>query len=129
AGELDHGTNAAARDHPGAVGRRSQQDRAGAEDAGDLEGDGAVRDRHGHEGLLCLLDALADGFRNFVRLAETVADVPRVVADDDRAEAEPPATLHDLGDAVDVHDLFFELESVGLDATYRSTRHKAPVRS
>ena len=40
--------------------------------------------------------------------------MPGAVADDDqRAEAEAPAALHHLGDAVDVDDLLLELEAVG----------------
>ena len=38
------------------------------------------------------------------------ADAALLVADDDeRGEAEPPAALHHLGDAVDVHELVEEL--------------------
>src|SRR5204862_3192666 len=45
---------------------------------------------------------LADGLAHLVRLAGGDADVPLPVAHgDQRVEAEPPAALDDLGDAVD----------------------------
>ena len=46
---------------------------------------------------------LADRFRHLAGLAVAEADAALLVADDDeRGEAEAPAALHDLGDAVDV---------------------------
>ena len=112
--------------------RRAQQDGARAEDR-PVTSNGIVPfgERHGHQRLLGLLDALADRLGHFVRLAETEADVAGAVADDDeRAEAEPPAALHDLGDAVDVHHFLFQLEPVSASMrAYRSTRHNAPVRT
>ncbi len=68
-----------------------------------------------------LVVPLADRLGHLVGLAETDADVPRLVAhDDERAEAEAPAALDDLGDAVDVDDallelLFVDLQSVAPD--------------
>ncbi len=53
---------------------------------------------------------LADRFRHFARLAVAEADPALLVADDDeRGEAEAPAALHHLGDAVDVDELVDEL--------------------
>ena len=47
------------------------------------------------------------------------ADVARAVTDDDdRAEAEAPAALDDLGDAVDLDDALFERQLVGVDACH-----------
>ena len=44
---------------------------------------------------------------------------PRAVTDDDdRAEAEPPAALDDLGDAVDLDDALLERELVGVDSCH-----------
>src|SRR6185503_11597509 len=49
-------------------------------------------------------------------LAQADTDVAGAVADDDnRAEAEPPAALDDLGDAVDLDDAFLEGELVGVN--------------
>ena len=63
-------------------------------------------------------DALADRLRHLVRLAHAGADVPLPVADDDdRAEAEAPAALHHLRDAVDEDDLLLQLEVTRLDAS------------
>ena len=65
-------------------------------------------ERDGEEVLPRLLHALLDRGRHFLRLAVAEADVAVAVADDDeRGEREPPAALHDLGDAVDRdHSLF-----------------------
>src|SRR5581483_6062464 len=53
---------------------------------------------------------LADRFRHLARLAVAEADAALLVADDDqRGEAETPAALHDLGDAVDVNELVDKL--------------------
>jgi hypothetical protein len=63
-------------------------------DAGDRE-----------EVLLGLLDALGDRGGHLLGLPVPDADRAVPVADDDqRGEAEPPATLDDLGDAVDRDD-------------------------
>ena len=64
-----------------------------------------------------LVVALADGLGHFVRLAESDAHVTGFVTDDDeRAEAEAPAALDDLGDAVDVDDALLELLFVDLQS-------------
>jgi len=47
----------------------------------------------------------------------TVAD------DDERAEAEPSTALHDLGDSIDIDDLFLELEPMGVDAVRNGYAH------
>src|SRR6185312_11759041 len=60
--------------------------------------------RHAVEVLLGLLDALVDRRGHLLGLAVSDADLAVAVADDDqRGEAEAPATLHDLGHAVDGH--------------------------
>src|SRR5262249_5178438 len=60
--------------------------------------------------LLRLLDTLANRLRDFLGLAEPEADAATLVTHhDQRAEAESSPTLHDLGDAVDVHHLLLEL--------------------
>src|SRR3712207_7444785 len=66
--------------------------------------DRALDPRYREEVLLGLLDALGDRRRHLLGLA--VADADRAVAVADhhqRGEAEPAATLHDLGDPVDRH--------------------------
>jgi hypothetical protein len=88
----------------------------GAEAADDVVRDRALGDGHLDHALLRLLDPLADRLRHLVRLAETEADAAVRVADDDqRAEAEAPAALHDLRDAVDVNDLLLELDAAVVD--------------
>ncbi len=52
---------------------------------------------------------LADRFRHFARLAVAETDPTLLVADDDEGgKAETTATLHHLGDAVDVDELVNE---------------------
>src|ERR1700733_14646145 len=69
-----------------------------------------VRDRAGDPGypeerLLGRLDALGDGRGDLLRLAVAHADHAIAVTDDDQGgEAEPPATLDDLGHPVDGDD-------------------------
>src|SRR4029079_1285090 len=81
-----------------------------------------VRDRGAHHRdpdqiLLCVLDALPDRLGHLAGLAQPDADVTCAVTDDDhRAEAEAPAALDDLRDAVDLDDALFERELVGIDA-------------
>ena len=79
--------------------------------------DGDAVERDLEDVLARLVVALADGLGHLVRLAEADADVAGLVADDDeRAEAEAAAALHDLGDAVDVDDALLELLFVNLRA-------------
>ena len=70
----------------------------------------ALAQRHADQRALGRLGRLADRFRHFARLAVAEADAALLVADDhQRGEAEPPAALHHLGDAVDVDQLVDEL--------------------
>ena len=95
----------------------------------DLVGDRRAHHRHLDEVLLGVLDALADRFRNLAGLAQPDADVAGAVADDDdRAEAEAPAALDDLGDAVDLDDALFERELVGsMRATWLLPQKSRPA--
>ena len=62
------------------------------------------------------VDRLANGLGYFLGLAETEADPAVGVAHDhQRREAEAPAALHDLRDAVEVDDLFLELDAPVVD--------------
>ncbi len=55
--------------------------------------------------LLGAFRRLADGFRHFVGLTQTVSDSTFTVSDDHQAaEAETAATLDNLGDAIEVDD-------------------------
>ena len=76
-----------------------------------LVGDRRADHRDPDQVLLRVLDALADGLRHLAGLAEPGTDVARAVTDDDdRAEAEPPAALDDLGDSIDLDDALLERE-------------------
>ena len=62
----------------------------------------ALAQRHADHAALGLLGRLAHRLRHLARLAAAVADPALAVADDhQRREAEPPAALDHLGDAVD----------------------------
>jgi hypothetical protein len=63
-----------------------------------------------------VLDALADRLGTSPALPRPTPDVALAVTDDDdRAEAEPPAALDDLGDPVDLDDALLERELVSVD--------------
>ena len=94
---------------PGGAARR--YDLAGAVAAVDVVMQrAAFAQRHADQLALGGFGRLADRFRHFARLAMAEADAALLVADDDeRGEAEAPAALHHLGDAVDMDELVDEL--------------------
>src|SRR5690606_1522373 len=91
--------------------RRPHDDPAGAEMAGDIVVQGpALAQRHPDHAALGLLGGLAERLGHLARLAGAVADAAAAVAgDDDRGEAEAPAALDHLGDAVDADQLLDQL--------------------
>ena len=79
--------------------------------------DGPSQERHPEHGLLRSLTPLPDCLRNLVRFAKPHTNPPlRIAHDDDRIEAEPPSTLHNLGHSVDVHNLIEQLQSCWIDS-------------
>src|SRR5438309_6188628 len=101
-GALEHGAHGSARDHARPRGRRLYEHPSRSVVAHDFVGDGAAGERDLGEPPARRLHGLADGLAHLVRLAGGDADVPLSVAHgDQRIEAEPPAALDDLGDAVD----------------------------
>ena len=109
-GELEHGARAAAGDDAGPLAGRAQHDARGVEPTDDLVRDRLPVLRDGEEVLARVLDGLRDRERHLTRLPVAQADAVDLVADDDeRREREPPAALHDLGDAVDLDDPLLEL--------------------
>src|SRR5690606_21842968 len=105
AGALQHSTHRATRDDTGTGAGRTQQHNACGHLTLHRVRDGPGDTRHPEEVLLRLFHALGDRRGNFLGLAVADADLTVTVADDDqRGEAEPPATLDDLGDAVDRDD-------------------------
>src|SRR5437762_525948 len=110
AGELEHRTDTAARDHAGSLARGAQEDLRRVEAAEDLVRDRRAVLRHREQVLLRVLDGLGDRERNLARLAVADADAVDLVADhDQRREREAPAALDDLGDAVDLDHALLEL--------------------
>src|SRR5581483_10133714 len=95
----------AAGDDAGAGGGRLEQHPAGAVLADDLVGDRRTGQRNLDEVLLGLLDALLDGGRHLLGLAEAEPDLPGGIAHDHQGrEREPPAALDDLGHPADLDD-------------------------
>src|SRR5262249_11185798 len=81
-----------------------------------------------------LTDPRADRLGTFLRLAQAEPDAAGAVADDDQcAEAEAPATLDDLGHAIDVDDLLLQLGAPIVDDPSRALTHlrhrSIPLRS
>src|SRR5205823_14563492 len=74
--ELEHGADAAARDHSRALTRRPQQHPRGAELAENLMGDRGALLGHGEQVLLRIVDGLRDRQRHLASLA--VADTDAV---------------------------------------------------
>src|SRR4029079_16772860 len=99
---LHHRANRAAGDHTGARRRGLHPHLPCAVLADDLVRDRRSRERHRDEAAPRGLDGLPHRLGHFVRLARREAHLPLAVADgDERVEAEPATTLHDLRDAVD----------------------------
>src|SRR5262249_46379065 len=73
---------------------------------------------HLDEVLLRGLDTLADGLRNLLGLARTVANntLAGVADDDQRCEAHILAALDHLGHAVDADDLILEVHPVAVES-------------
>src|SRR6185312_10649115 len=104
---LEHRAHRAARDDAGTGGSRTHQNLAGAVMAAHFVMNGAAfLQRDADQRLLGVVGGLADGFRHFARLAMAVADPAGAIAHHHQSgKAEAAATLHDLGDTVDVHQL------------------------
>jgi hypothetical protein len=78
------------------------------------------------DGLAGRLGGLANGVRDFVRLAQADADRAGAISNgDDRVETEPAATLDDLGDAIDMDQ---PIDELGLEPTLTSIRPIRPIR-
>ena len=93
-----------------------QQHARGAEATDHLVGQRALRQRNADQRLAGPLDALANRLGHFAGLAVAGAHDALAVADDDqRAEAEATAALHDLCDAIDVNDPIHEFVVVRID--------------
>ena len=106
----------AAGDDARSLGGRPEQHLRRAEVGRHRVRDRPLHERHEHDVLLRVLDALLDRVGHLVRLAEPRADVAAAVTDHhDRREAEAAAALDDLGDAVDLHHALRELEPVAVD--------------
>src|SRR5215217_1096117 len=103
---LEHGAGRAAGDDAGALRRCPQHDLAGAPAAVDVVMKrAAFAQRDPDHAALRRVRRLADRLRHLAGLAVAEADAALLVADDDeRREAEAPAALHHLGDAVDVDE-------------------------
>src|SRR3989442_1050061 len=105
-GAFEYRAHRATRDHTRSRRRRLEQHAARPVLADDLVGDRATRERHLVHAAARRFDRLAHRFADLVRLAGRNADLSLAVADrNQRVEAEAPAALHDLRDAVDRDDV------------------------
>src|SRR5207249_3239163 len=115
AGALQHRAHRAAGDDAGS-GRGGLQEHApGAVVTDDFMRNGRARERHLDHAAAGGFDGLAHRLAHLVRLAGGDADAPLPVAHgDQRVEAETPAALHDLRDAVDGNDVLDEPVALAL---------------
>jgi hypothetical protein len=78
--------------------------------ADNFMGNGPVNKGKIHHITLGVLDCFADSFRHFTCLSKTTANLTVTVAhDDQRAEAEAPAALYDLGHTINGDDLIHKI--------------------
>src|SRR2546421_7053834 len=115
AGALQHRAHRAAGDDARS-GRGGLQEHApGAVVTDDFMRNGRARERHLDHAAAGGFDGLAHRLAHLVRLTGGDADAPLPVAHgDQRVEAEAPATLHDLRDAVDGNDVLDEPVALAL---------------
>src|SRR4029453_13403000 len=125
--QLEHRTNAAARDDTGSLACRPEQHPCSPVPSEDL-----VRDRRsvfgdGEEVLLRILDRLRDRQRHLAGLAVADADaVDLLAADAARSEREAPAALDNLRDPVDLDHALLELAGLGV---FRHQKCRPPLRA
>src|SRR5712691_10862046 len=107
AGALEHRADRTTRDHARSRRGRLEQHPPRTVLADDLVRDGATRERHLVHAAPRGFDGLAHRFADLVRLPGRDSDLSLAVADcDQRVEAETPAALHDICDAIDRDDVF-----------------------
>src|SRR5213593_3704112 len=106
AGALEHRAHGSAGDDAGPRRGRLQKHAPGAVVTDDFVRDGRARERDLDQATAGGFDRLAHRLAHLVRLAGGDPDAPLPVAHgDERVEAEAPAALHDLRDAVDGDDV------------------------
>src|SRR2546422_1233153 len=106
AGTLQHRAHRAAGDDPGPGRGRLQEHAPRTVVTDDFVRDGRARERDLDQATAGGFDRLAHRLAHLVRLAGGDPDAPLPVAHrDERVEAEAPAALHDLRDAVDRNDV------------------------
>src|SRR5437764_6975339 len=115
AGALEHGAHGPAGDDAGPGRGRLEQHAPGAVMTDDLVRDGRARERDLDHAAAGGFDGLANRLAHLVRLAGGDPDASLPVAHgDERVEAEAPAALHDLRDAVDGNDVLDEPVALAL---------------
>src|SRR5207248_8968863 len=115
AGTLEHGAHGPAGDDAGPGRGRLEQHAPGAVVTDDLVRDGRAREGDLDHAAAGGFDGLANRLAHLVRLAGGHPDASLPVAHgDERVEAEAPAALHDLRDAVDGNDVLDEPVALAL---------------
>src|SRR5213595_264818 len=127
AGALEHRAHGSAGDDAGPRRGRLQKHTPGAVVPDDFMLDGRARERHLDHAATRGLDGLAHRLAHLVRLAGGDPDASLPVAHgDERVEAEAPAALHDLRDAVDGNDVLDEPVALALSLARIATLPAAP---
>src|SRR3989454_9265380 len=115
AGTLEHGAHGPAGDDAGPGRGGLEQHTPGAVVTDDFMRDGRARERDLDHAAAGGFDGLANRLAHLVRLAGGHPDASLPVAHgDERVEAEAPAALHDLRDAVDGNDVLDEPVALAL---------------
>jgi hypothetical protein len=79
-------------------------------------GNGSLSQSHANQAFLGPFHTLANRLRDFIGFAEAKAHQSILIpGDHERTEAKAPATLDDLRHPVDMHHLFFDIQSLGID--------------
>src|SRR5436190_3797183 len=127
AGALEHGAHGPAGDDAGPGRGRLEQHAPGAVVTDDLVRDGRAREGDLDHAAAGGFDGLANRLAHLVRLAGGHPDASLPVAHgDERVEAEAPAALHDLRDAVDGNDVLDEPVALALSLARIATLPAAP---
>src|SRR4051812_45629439 len=106
ASRFEHGAHATTSDEAGTDGRRTEKHFAAVVFTEDFMRNRAALELHGHHAFLGGLGGLLDGVGDLVGLAVADAHIAFAITyDGKRRETETTTALHDLGAAIDEHDL------------------------